>query len=204
MGSFLKSFSKYIPIWRRSRSTQRFTLTKKKGQQIWHSFNYQCKTYLVGNVLGNDSSSFQLQGEDVINQIVWFFFQSFFSAYIFRACRSQELGMDHLNYRNEQVCDAYSYFGLSIKISKLPGAGGGPGQGLSPFWQVTGCGQFGWARTKPTDTKMSTSSNFMVTLKGWTQTSTEVIGTSSSWTFIGRKSYNYRCNIKAETICQRR
>lgn len=76
--------------------------------------------------------------------------------------------MDHLNYRNEQVCDAYSYFGLSIKISKLPGAGGGPGQGLSPFWQVTGCGQFGWARTKPTDTKMSTSSNFMVTLKGWT------------------------------------
>ena len=26
--------------------------------------------------------------------------------------------MDHLDYRNEQVCDAYIYFGFSIKITR--------------------------------------------------------------------------------------
>ena len=57
---------------------------------------------------------------------------------------------------------------ILILLSRLPGAGGGPGHGLSPFWQVTGCGQFGWAWAKPANPKMSTSSNFMMTLKGWT------------------------------------
>ena len=57
---------------------------------------------------------------------------------------------------------------ILVLVLKLPGAGGGPGQGLSPFWQVTGFGQFGWARAKPANPKMSTRSSFMMTLKGWT------------------------------------